>query len=88
MQFILPLLTLIICVLVATVHAATRKPNVVQVIDEATGEVLYSVRALGRSFQPRVYSTGKHSVRIARTNPTPRLSPASKIDAGRRTIKL
>ena len=48
---------------------------VVQVIEEATGEVLYTARAKGNSFKPRVYSKGKHSVKIGLQKPdTKRLS--------------
>ena len=43
---------------------------VVQVIEDATGEVLYTTRAKGATFQPRVYSKGKHTVKIGRQKPT------------------
>ena len=37
---------------------------VVQVIEEATAEVLYTARAKGNSFKPRAYSTGKHTIKV------------------------
>ncbi len=37
---------------------------VVQVTNDDSGEVLYTVRALTNRFQPRVYSSGKHTVRV------------------------
>ena len=46
------------------------KPNpVVQVINEKTGEVLYTVRVQGKSFQPKVYSMDPHSVRVGKDSP-------------------
>ena len=59
---------------------------VVQVIEDAAGEVLYTTRAKGETFQPRVYSNGKHTGKIARQNPTSKplkgLEPKSKKAAG------
>src|SRR5262249_47280123 len=37
---------------------------VVQVIDEASGEVVYSLRIAGRSFKPHVFAPGRYTVRI------------------------
>lgn len=42
---------------------------VVQVIEEATGEVLYTVRATSNRFKPPVYTTGKHAVKVGRNKP-------------------
>jgi hypothetical protein len=59
---------------------------VVQVIEDATGEVLYTIRVPGDRFQPRVYSTGMHTVKVGRDRPDgaelKSLTPAAK-DAGR-----
>ncbi|HCE06354.1 MAG TPA: hypothetical protein DEQ62_08470, partial [Verrucomicrobiales bacterium] len=59
---------------------------VVQVIEDATGEVLYTTRAKGETFQPRVYSKGKHTVKIGRQKPVAKtlkgLEPKSKKAAG------
>ena len=63
---------------------------VVQVIGEATGEILYTVRVTGKSFQPRVYAPGKYTVKIGRDRPDGEtitgLSAAAKADAGQRTV--
>ena len=42
---------------------------VVQVIEEATGEVLYTTRAKGNRFKPRVYSSGKHTIKVGLQKP-------------------
>lgn len=42
---------------------------VVQVIAEATGEILYTVRVQGGSFKPRVYAPGKYTIKIGRDKP-------------------
>ncbi len=42
---------------------------VVQVIAEATGEILYTVRAQAESFTPRVYAPGKYTVRAGKDKP-------------------
>jgi hypothetical protein len=65
---------------------------VVQVIEEETGEVLYTVRAHGNRFQPRVYSKGKHTVKIGHGKPDAQtltgLEPKDKSAAGKREVKL
>ncbi len=38
---------------------------VVQVIDEASGEVLYTVRAASQTFTPHAFKVGKHTLRIS-----------------------
>jgi hypothetical protein len=42
---------------------------VVQVIEEKTGEILYTVRARAGKFQPAVYAPGKYIVRIGKNIP-------------------
>ena len=37
---------------------------VVQIIDEATGEIVYTLRIKGTSFRPRVFKPGKYTVRV------------------------
>jgi hypothetical protein len=68
------------------------KNPVVQVIEEATGEILYTVRSCGDRFQPRVYAAGKHTVKVGRNQPDGRsltgLEPQSKAAAGQRTVAL
>ena len=46
------------------------KPNpVVQVIEDASGEILYTVRIQGKNFQPKVYSAGKHTIKAGANSP-------------------
>ncbi|HEX5105557.1 MAG TPA: metallophosphoesterase family protein [Pirellulaceae bacterium] len=65
---------------------------VVQVVEESSGEVLYTVRAHNSRFQPRVYSPGKHAVKIGQNKPDSQtmagLEPRPKEEAGQRTVKL
>ncbi len=65
---------------------------VVQVIEDATGEVLYTVRAHGSRFHPRVYSAGKHTIKLGKDKPDAQtlagLEPKSIDDSGRRVMKL
>lgn len=42
---------------------------VVQVVQEATGEVLYTVRTAGHSFRPPVYADGTYTLRVGRDRP-------------------
>ena len=42
---------------------------VVQVVEEKTGEVLYSVRVQGEQFQPPVFSSGTYTVKVGRDQP-------------------
>jgi hypothetical protein len=37
---------------------------VVQVIDEATGEIVYTLRIKGTSFRPKVFREGKYTVKV------------------------
>jgi hypothetical protein len=65
---------------------------VVQVVEERTGDILYTVRAHGGRFRPRVYSTGNHSVKIGRDRPDAQtldhLEPGPMTEAGQRIIKM
>lgn len=48
---------------------------VVQVIDESTGDVLYTVRTTGKEYRPAVYSSGPFTIRCGRDRPDgPRIS--------------
>jgi hypothetical protein len=42
---------------------------VVQVVEDATGEILYTVRVHGDRFRPRVYRAGAHTVKVGRDLP-------------------
>ena len=47
------------------------KPNqVVQVINDADGEILYTVRARGKSFTPAVYAAGTYTVKVGPNKPS------------------
>ena len=65
---------------------------VVQVIEEATGDILYTVRVQGARFHPRVYSAGKHTVKIGRDKPDAQtlagLEAKPKAESGQRAVKL
>ncbi|MFO1094046.1 MAG: hypothetical protein U0992_12155 [Planctomycetaceae bacterium] len=65
---------------------------VVQVIEESTGDILYTVRVQGNRFQPRVYSAGAHVVKVGHDRPDlvtlAGLDPQPKDTAGRRDIQL
>ena len=43
--------------------------GVVQVVEEKTGEVLYTVRTQGGKFSPRVYAEGKYTVKVGKDKP-------------------
>jgi hypothetical protein len=49
---------------------------VVQVIEDASGEILYTIRIDGEAFQPPVFSESPHSVRAGRDRPDAVLLPA------------
>lgn len=65
---------------------------VVQVIEETTGDILYTVRVQGNRFRPRVYSTGKHTIKTGPNKPNaqtfPGLLPKPEHEAGQLTIQL
>lgn len=51
------------------VVAAEGKRPVVQIIEESTGEVLYTVRSKSNKFRPPVYSAGKFTVKVGSEKP-------------------
>lgn len=63
---------------------------VVQVIEEKTGEILYTVRVKSGKFQPAVYAEGNYTVRVGKDKPETVLiqgvAPASKDAAGSREM--
>ena len=71
---------------------ADGKDCVVQVIEEANGEVLYTTRSTGGRFQPKVYSKGKHTVKIGRELPNGKtlkgVQPKTKTAAGQARVKV
>ncbi len=65
---------------------------VVQVIEEKSGDILYTVRVRGDRFQPRVYASGKYTVKVGRDRPDgpafTGLEAAGQSAAGERRISL
>lgn len=65
---------------------------VVQVIEEATGDVLYTIRVSGDRFRPVVYGEGKYTVKAGRDRPDGAslagLDAEDKVSRTRRTLKL
>lgn len=65
---------------------------VVQVIDQGTGEMLYTVRVKGKRFQPRVYGSGPYAVKVGKDRPEIEVltgaKPQEKDAAGKRTIPV
>lgn len=64
---------------------------VVQVIEDSTGDLLFTVRVSGSRFQPRVYALGTHTVKVGRDRPDAQtltsLQPTPRADeAGQRVI--
>ena len=71
---------------------ADGKDFVVQVVEEASGEVLYTTRSRGGRFQPKVYSKGKHTVKIGRELPDAKtlkgVVPKPKAAAGQAQVSV
>jgi 3',5'-cyclic AMP phosphodiesterase CpdA len=65
---------------------------VIQVVAEASGEILYTVRAREPRFQPPVYSDGTFTVRVGRDRPDAAsiagLRGSPRETAGSRTVRL
>ena len=65
---------------------------VVQIIEDASNEILYTVRAQGGRFHPRVYSMGKHTIKLGPDKPNEQtlasLEPKPKAESGQRNVKL
>ena len=76
----------------ATCFAVSDDDPIVQVVEQTSGEILYTVRIKGKRFQPHVYSSGRHSVKISRnrldTATLIGLKPAGKAEAGKRTVRI
>jgi len=68
------------------------KDPVVQVIEEESGEILYTARMPGKSFQPRVYASGSYTVKVGLNKPDALilkgLRATNKASAGTRNIQL
>jgi hypothetical protein len=66
--------------------------GVVQVVEEKTGEVLYTVRTQGGTFSPRVYAEGKYTVKVGKDKPDAQtlkgLEPMHASDTAKKRIKI
>ena len=64
----------------------------VQVLEEKSGEVLYTVRAQGGRFQPRVYTSSKHTVKVGPQKPNAKtltgLEPKPKLATQKLKISI
>ena len=65
---------------------------VVQVIEEKTGEILYTIRPGSNRFRPRVYARGTYTVKIGRDKPDGKtltaLEAVEQSAAGKRDVQL
>jgi len=65
---------------------------VIQVIAEQSGEILYTLRAPGRRFQPPVFAPGKYTVKVGLNRPDGTtlkgLEATERAAAGRRRVEL
>ena len=61
------------------IEVSGMKNPVVQVVDEANGEIIYTLRILGTSFRPKVFRPGKYTIVVGEV---PEQSPShrSKLD--------
>ena len=65
------------------------KPNpVVQVINDKTKEVIYTLRVKGKSYQPKVYSMDPHSVRVGKDKPSNNLFSKFSPEKNRQKTKV
>ena len=51
-----------------------------QISDEDTGEIVYTIRIRGTTFRPRVFKHGRYSVRIGEPG-TPRMKVAEHLES-------
>ena len=47
-----------------TIDVTAMADPVVQVIDEATGQIVYTLRVKGTSFRPKVYGHGAYTIKV------------------------
>jgi hypothetical protein len=74
-------------------HITGAPDGVVQVIEEKSGEILYTVRTPGVKWQPPVFASGKYTIKVGKDKPDGQtfagLEAATSADqAGRREIRL
>lgn len=61
---------------------------VIQVVDESTGEVVYTVRIRGDRFRPRVYTQGKYTLRAGKDRPDQWSARGVEIAGQREAIRI
>ena len=66
----------------------TKSNPVVQVINDKSKEVLYTIRVSGKNFQPKVYSSDPHSVRVGRDTPKNQVISKTKPVSDRNKAKV
>lgn len=75
-----------------TLDVSGMEDPVVQVIDEAQGDTVYTVRALGTSFAPKVFREGSYTVRVGDPDGTmverTGIASAPEQDAARLDIRI
>jgi hypothetical protein len=75
-----------------TIEGAGAARPVVQVVSEATGEILYTIRVSGLTFRPPVFAAGSYTIKIGRDRPDglelKGIEARPRDDAGRRDVKL
>jgi hypothetical protein len=73
-------------------HFSNVEQPVVQIVDEKSGKILYTVRVQGKTFQPAVDAAGRYTVKVGRDRPDEvtmeGIDAKEKMAAGRRTVKL
>ncbi|GHB72939.1 hypothetical protein [Persicitalea jodogahamensis] len=69
-----------------TLKFTTENP-VVQVVDEASGEILYTERVQGKEYQPRVFGEGTFTVKAGKDRPDKVVGKNVKIGKGTMEVK-
>ena len=74
-----------------TLKVSRMKDPVVQVIDQADGEIVYTLRIKGSSFRPKVFRAGKYTIKVGEqeTGEIKTLRDVESLPAGEReTLKV
>ena len=65
---------------------------VVQVVEDSTGEILYTVRTPSSSFNPPVFAAGKYTIKVGKQRPDketiPGVAAVEKENSAAQEIKL
>ena len=73
-------------------HFSGVENPVVQVIEEKSGAVVYTVRVKGNQFQPPVFAPGRYTVKLGRDQPDEvsmgKMEAAEKAAAGQQTVNF